>query len=152
MPPAPSQRHIDTPHPIPLKRENHLPALAMHAPVTDSRLVHCTRPWATLHAAVDNVAHGHGQRCTRPWTTNNTCSEDGFRPCRNVKTWHRNGQRPAGALELHAHSYLVGRDQSQAMDRKARMRSNVTHVSHFYPFYNARMRCLACPAKPSETR
>ena len=145
MRPATSQRHIDTPHSIPLKRENHLPALAMHAPVTDSRLVHCTRPWATLHAAVDKVAHGHGQRTTSVQRTDFALAETSKR---GIGT----GNRPAGALELHAHSYLGGRAQSQAMDRKGRMRSNVIHVSHFYPFYNARMRCLACPAKPAETR
>ena len=113
--------------------------------ITDSRVDGCPRPWTTLHTAMDNVAHGHVQRTTPVQRTDFALAESSKR---GIGT----GNRPEGALVLHAHSYLGGRAQSQAMDKKGRMRSNVTHVSHFYPFYNARMRCLACPAKPSETR
>ena len=40
--------------------------------ITESRVDGCPRPWTTLHTAMDDVAHGRGQRCTRPWTTNNS--------------------------------------------------------------------------------
>ena len=40
--------------------------------VRKSNMLHCPRPWTTLHTVVDDVAHGRGRRCTRPRTTNET--------------------------------------------------------------------------------
>ena len=45
--------------------------------ITDSRVDGCPWAWATLHTAMDDVAHGRGQRCPRTWTTDNSaCTKE----------------------------------------------------------------------------
>ena len=60
----------------------------------------CTRPWATLHTAMDDVAHGHGRRCTRPRATDNALFSNGkkarphgFAPCTYGKRTVERGKR-----------------------------------------------------------
>ena len=68
--------------------------------VCSKNSVRCTRPCATLSAAVCNVVRSRVQRCPRPWTTLYTASCDGKKELRYGEVPWRYRGRAAGTYKM----------------------------------------------------